>query len=144
MFGKKKPRIELLDRYLADQEYDSALAAVAAELKKNPSRFNLLLRQAEILGLAGDRDKAITVYRDLAEHYARDGFFAKSIAIYKKVLRLNPDLEEAHAELARLIEEESKSQTPVTERLPVRKAGAMPQAGTADPVSYTHLRAHET
>lgn len=128
MFGMKKPRIELLDKYLADKEYDKALTAVATELKKNPARFNLLLRQAEILGLAGDRDKAIVVYRDLAEHYAKDGFFAKSIALYKKVLRLDPKLEEAHSELARLIEEESRSNIPLTERIPVHRSPAPPDA----------------
>lgn len=117
MFGFGKPRIELLDKYLANKEYDKALAAIVAELKKNPSQFNLLLRQAEILGLSGDREKAIKVYRELAEHYARGGFFAKSIALYKKVLRLDPDLTDIHSELARLIEEEELSHRPLEERL---------------------------
>ncbi len=117
MFGFRKPRIEHLDRYVANKEYDKALTAVATELKANPAKFNLLLRQAEILGMAGNRDKAISVYRELAEHYAKDGFFAKSIALYKKVLRLDPALEEVHSELARLIEEEALSHRPLTERL---------------------------
>jgi len=121
MFGFGKPRIELLDKYLANKEYDKALQAIVAELKKNPSQFNLLLRQAEILGLSGDRDRAITVYRELAEHYARQGFFAKSIALYKKVLRLNPDLEDVHSELARLIEEEEQTHRPLEERLAARR-----------------------
>jgi len=121
MFGFGKPRIELLDKYLANKEYDKALQAIVAELKKNPSQFNLLLRQAEILGLSGDRDHAITVYRELAEHYARQGFFAKSIALYKKVLRLNPDLDDVHSELARLIEEEEQTHRPLEERLAARR-----------------------
>lgn len=117
MFGFGKPRIELLDKYLANKEYEKALAAIVGELKKNPSQFNLLLRQAEILGLSGDREKAIKVYRELAEHYAREGFFAKSIALYKKVLRLDPELQDIHSELARLIEEEEQSHRPLKERL---------------------------
>jgi cAMP-dependent protein kinase regulator len=107
-----RPKIADLDRYLANREYDKALAAVITELRKNPQQFNLLLRQAEILGMAGDRTKAIEVYRDVAERYARDGFFAKAIALYKKVLRLDPALEEVNAELARLIEEERKGRPP--------------------------------
>ncbi len=103
-----RPKIANLDRYIANREYDLALSAVAEELKKNPQQFNLLLRQAEILGMAGDRDKAIEVYRNIAERYARDGFFAKAIALYKKVLRLNPALEDVNSELARLIDEERK------------------------------------
>lgn len=134
MFGFRKPRIEHLDRYVANKEYDKALTAVAAELKANPAKFNLLLRQAEILGMAGNRDKAISVYRELAEHYAKDGFFAKSIALYKKVLRLDPKLEEVHSELARLIEEDSRSQIPLTERLAVSstKNPTAPETSTGE------------
>jgi cAMP-dependent protein kinase regulator len=120
LFGK--PKIENLDRYLANREYDKALTAVADELRRNPQQFNLLLRQAEILGMAGNRERAIKVYREIAEQYARDGFFAKAIALYKKVLRLDPGLEDVDAELARLIEEERKTQIPLEERLKKEEA----------------------
>ena len=79
-FGFSRPKFENLDRYVANKEYEKALQAVANELMRNPSQFNLLLRQAEILGLAGNRDQAINVYRELAERYARDGFYAKAAA----------------------------------------------------------------
>jgi cAMP-dependent protein kinase regulator len=114
-FGKAK--FEHLDRYLANKDYDKALKAVASEIEKNPAHFNLLLRQAEILGLAGDRAKAVAVYRQLAERYAGDGFYAKAIALYKKVLRLDPNLEEVDAELARLIEADRKIREPLDLRL---------------------------
>lgn len=124
--GFSRPRIEHLDRYLVDKEYDKALAAVAGELRKNPRQFNMLLRQAEILGMAGNRQQAISVYRELAEKYARDGFYAKAIALYKKVLRLAPDLEEVHTELARLIEEDQQSRRPFEERVVVASRPAPP------------------
>lgn len=122
MFGFNKPRIENLDKYLANKDYDKALSAVVEELKNSPSQFNLLLRQAEILGLAGNRDKAIALYKELAEKYAKDGFFAKAIALYKKVLRLDPELDEVHSELARLIDEEAKGDLPLEERLAIGQA----------------------
>ncbi len=118
--GFGRPRFEHLDRYLARREYDKALTAVADELRRNPAQFNLLLRQAEILGLAGDKDRAVDVYRKVAEAYAREGFFAKAIAVYKKVVRLDPQLEDVHAELSRLLEEESRSHAPISERVAVR------------------------
>jgi len=118
-----RPKIEDLDRYIARKEYDKALAAVAEELKRNPSKFNLLLRQAEILGRAGNRGQAVKVYRELAERYARDGFYAKAIALYKKVLRLDPELQDVHAELARLIEEDQKTRLPLEERLGATATG---------------------
>ena len=122
MFGINKPRFDQLDKYLASKDYDKALVAVVSELKRNPSQFNLLLRQAEILGLAGDRDRAIALYKDLAEKYAKDGFFAKAIALYKKVLKFDPEQEEVHSELARLIDEEAKSHLPLEERLAMDQA----------------------
>ncbi len=122
MFGFKKPKFENLDKYLAAKDYDKALAAVVNELKRNPSQFNLLLRQAEILGLGGDREKAIALYKELAKKYAKDGFFAKAVALYKKVLRLDPDEPDVHSELARLIEEEAKAHLPLEERLAIDQA----------------------
>ena len=113
----RRHRIENLDSYLAAKQYDRALAAVAAELERRPDQFNLLLRQAEILGLAGNRRRAVDVYRGLARRYARDGFYGKAIALYKKIVSLDPGEEEAHAELARLIEENRRSQRPLEERL---------------------------
>lgn len=141
--GFSRPRIENLDRYLADREYDKALAAVAGELRKNPRQFNMLLRQAEILGMAGNRQQAISVYRELAEKYARDGFYAKAIALYKKVLRLAPDLEEVHAELARLIEEDQQSRRPFEERMAAASRAAEPpaEAPAQPPAELKELRA---
>jgi cAMP-dependent protein kinase regulator len=123
----RKPKFEHLDRYLANKEYDKALTAVADELARNPSQFNLLLRQAEILGMAGDRDRAVKVYRELAEKYARDGFYAKAIALYKKVLRLEPALADVTSELARLIEEDQRSRLPLEERLALDRQPSPPE-----------------
>jgi len=100
---KGKPRFEQLDEYILRRDYGSALEAIAEEIKKRPESFNLLLRQAEILGLAGDRDRAISVYRKLAEHYAQQGFYARAIAVINKVLRLDPTREEFTRELAAFI-----------------------------------------
>ena len=100
--------LDQLDQYLAKKDYKKALDAIQKELWKNPSQLNLRLRQAEILDLMGDRDKALFVYRDIADGQARDGFYARAIAVYKKILRLDPD-QDVHTELARLIEEDRRS-----------------------------------
>ena len=100
---KGRPKFELLDQYVFQREYTLALEAIAEEIKKRPENFNLLLRQAEILGMAGDRDKAISVYRKLAEHYATQGFYARAIAVTNKVLRLDPKRQDVTKELAQLI-----------------------------------------
>jgi Cyclic nucleotide-binding domain len=98
-----KPRFEQLDEYLLRREYDMALEAIAEEIKKRPENFNLLLRQAEILGMAGDREKAIGVYRKLARHYAQQGFYARAIAVTNKILRLDASRQDVTKELASFI-----------------------------------------
>lgn len=103
MIFKAKARFDLLDQYLARRDYTSALEAISDEIKRRPEAFNLLLRQAEILGMAGDRSQAIEIYRKLAEHYAHEGFYARAIAVANKVLRLDSTRKDVTRELAQLI-----------------------------------------
>lgn len=106
--GTRGAAIDKLDQYLAARDYEKALQAITAELHRNPDQLNLRLRQAEIVDLNGDRKRAIYIYHSVAERQALDGFYARAIAIYKKILRLDPD-QEVHSELARLIEEDRQS-----------------------------------
>jgi cAMP-dependent protein kinase regulator len=138
----KRARIEHLERYLANEEYDRALEAVTSELERDPRQFNLLLRQADILGMAGNRERAIALYRQAAEKQARDGFYARSIALYKKVLRLDPNLDEVHTELARLIEEDRQSKLPLEQRLRRSDAATATAPGSLEAAEPEDDRQH--
>ncbi len=122
MIFKPKARLEFLDQYLARRDYAAAHEAIAEELKKRPENFNLLLRQAEILGLAGDRERAIELYRKLARYFADQGFYARAIAVTNKILRLDPSRSEVTKELAELIARQQEAERAERERL----ARAMP------------------
>lgn len=113
--GSSRPALDQLDQYLAKKEYEKALEAIKSELFKNPNQLNLRLRQAEILDLQGKRHKAIFIYRDIAEAQARDGFYARAIAVYKKILKLDPE-QNIHSEMARLIEEDRRTKIATQER----------------------------
>ena len=106
--GSSRSGIDNLDRYLAKKDYDKALGAIKKELAKNPDQLNLRLRLADVLDLQGKRDKAISIYRTIAEAQARDGFYARAIAVYKKILRLDPE-QDVHSEMVRLIEEDQRN-----------------------------------
>jgi len=106
--GSSRSSADNLDRLLAKKQYTKALDVIKNRLAKNPDQLNLRIRLADVLDLAGDREKAIMMYRDIAEAQARDGFYARAIAIYKKVLRLDPE-QAVHDDLARLIEEDQQS-----------------------------------
>lgn len=113
----RRYRIEELDQYLARRDYAAALSAIAEELKRHPENFNLLLRQAEILALAGDREHAISVYRGLAKHFAKQGRYSMAIAVTNKILRLDASQTEAAAELQTLLEAQRKAEEEARSRL---------------------------
>jgi hypothetical protein len=117
MIFKPKPRFDQLDQFLARREYGLALEALSEEIKRRPENFNLLLRQAEILGQAGDREQAIEVYRRLAQHYTDQGFFARAIAVTNKILRLDPSRQDVTRELASLMAAQQVSERSERERL---------------------------
>jgi len=118
--GLSRSGKENLDRLLAKKQFDKAVEVIQKALSKNPEQLNLRLRLADTLDLAGNRDKAISIYRDIAEAQAMDGFYARAIAIYKKILRLDPE-QSVHHDLARLIEEDQQSKAADRDR---RKTGA--------------------
>jgi tetratricopeptide (TPR) repeat protein len=132
MIFKAKARFDMLDHYLAKKDYDSALEAIAEEIKAKPENFNLLLRQAEILGQAGNQQLAIEVYRKVARFFAEQGFYARAIAVANKVLRIDPKNKEINAELAEFIaakeqtEEESRARFKLQARPGLKPAKPKP------------------
>ncbi len=123
MIFRAKSKFEQLDQYLARRDYRGALQAISEELRRRPENFNVLLRQAEILALAGDRDEAIEVYQKLARHFVAEGFYARAIAVNSKILRLDPSRTEATRELAdeiarRQEEEETRRRPPLARPAP--------------------------
>ena len=130
---KGRPKFELLDQYVFQREYTLALEAIAEEIKKRPENFNLLLRQAEILGMAGDRAKAISVYRKLAEHYAKQGFYARAIAVTNKVLRLDPNRQDITKELAQLIAAQQAAERETEVKLKSAEKEGLEQLKHAEP-----------
>lgn len=134
MIFRPKSKFEQLDQYLARRDYRGALQAISEELRRRPENFNVLLRQAEILALAGDREEAIKVYEKLARHFVSEGFYARAIAVNSKILRLDPARTEMTSQLANEIarrqEEEEKRRrpplTPPTPKAAPRREGEVP------------------
>ncbi len=132
---KGKPRYENLDQYVAQRDYALALEAITEEIKKRPDNFNLLLRQAEILGMAGNRETAIGVYRKLAQHYAEQGFYARAIAVNNKVLRLDPTRQDVTKELAKFIAAQQEAEQATRAKLKRATAPTAPEPPAPAPES---------
>lgn len=130
--AKGKARFDHLDLYLLQKDYEAALAAVSDEIARRPDNVNLQLRQAEILGLLGERDRAIALYRTLARRFAEDGFYARAIAVANKVKRLDPGEHELNRELAEFIASRQEAEREDRERLRLHTA---PATAAAAPVA---------
>jgi hypothetical protein len=138
MIFKGKPTFDNLDFYLARKEYDLALAAILQELKRQPRNSNLVLRQAEVMILMGDREGAIELYRTLAEDYTRQGFYARAIAVANKILRLDPSRTKVTSEVAQLISSHQAADQAAREKLtraaqPGREAAAGSESASRTP-----------
>ncbi len=107
-----RPKIEHLDLYLARKAYGKALAAIEAELEKRPEDLRLRRRKADLLLKTKDIGGSIEILQDLARRYVEDGFHARAVALFKEILKLDPDRPQIHRELASLIRKDRKETTP--------------------------------
>ena len=84
--GKIEPAIKEYERLLDD----------------NPNDVNTLNRIGDLWVRINRTDEAVKTYGRIADHYSRDGFFLKAIAIYKKINKLDPSKLDVYAKLADL------------------------------------------
>ena len=90
------------EKLLARGKYDAALKEYGRLLDDNPNDVNTLNRIGDLWVRINRNDEAVKVFARIADHYARDGFFLKAIAIYKKINKLDPSKLEIYAKLADL------------------------------------------
>src|SRR5438874_10443223 len=84
--GKIEPAIKEYERLLED----------------NPNDVNTLNRIGDLWVRINRTDEAVKTFGKIADHYAKDGFFLKAIAIYKKINKLDPSKLDVYAKLADL------------------------------------------
>ncbi|HSP35929.1 MAG TPA: tetratricopeptide repeat protein [Thermoanaerobaculia bacterium] len=84
--GKIEPAIKEYERLLED----------------NPSDVNTMNRIGDLWVRINRNDEAVKTFGRIADHYARDGFFLKAIAIDKKINKLDPSKLDVYAKLADL------------------------------------------
>jgi tetratricopeptide (TPR) repeat protein len=82
------------------------LLEAVTEYKKladdNPRDMNVINKLGDLLARAGKKQEAIRYFLRIAEFYAKDGFFLKAIAMYKKISKIDPSHLECLERLAGL------------------------------------------
>ena len=99
---KRDQIIQEAEKLAARGKLDAAIKEYKRAVDQAPSDTNALNRLGDLLVRVTRIPEAIEVYQRIAEHFAQDGFFLKSIAIYKKVNRLDPRRTETYEKLADL------------------------------------------
>lgn len=109
---------------MARKHYAKAVELAEGELKAKPGDHRLRIQLADALVAAGRGRDAVPYLREVADELASDGFAAKSIAILKRIQKIEPqpDVED---KLASLIEKKTRATAPS----PFRPAAALPEFG---------------
>ena len=98
---------------LSRREWKKALEGFQKHCGEEPKDLRSRLKVAELLERLGQKKKAIQVYREVAEAYAKDGFLLQAISVNKIILRMDPSLKEVNDRLAQLYTEKSGEAEPL-------------------------------
>jgi tetratricopeptide (TPR) repeat protein len=83
------------EKLLRQGKLDLAIAEYRAVIDDQPSDWNTANTLGDLYFRAGQIDKAVARYNDIAAHLANEGFFSKAVALYRKILKIKPDEERA-------------------------------------------------
>ena len=99
---KRQELIHQAEKLFSRGKLEGALSRYRKILKAHPNDTSTLKRVGDVFERLNRVDEAITLYKKTAQHFTNEGFYAKAIAIYKKIIRLDPTLIEAIENLADL------------------------------------------
>lgn len=90
------------ERFLAQGKLRAAINEYQRVVETDKTDYGTLNMLGDLYAKASEPDQAVTCFTQVAEHYSKQGFAQKAIAIYNKISRLKPDLIEVSAKLAQL------------------------------------------
>ncbi len=94
--------VQTAEKYVARGKIEPEIREYRKLLADNPNDINTLNRIGDLYARIQRVDEAIDFFTQIAERYTEEGFFVKAIAIYKKIIKLNPTLLEVYEALAEL------------------------------------------
>jgi tetratricopeptide (TPR) repeat protein len=100
--GKRESLIASAEKALQKGKVDSALKDYLKVLEETPGDINILNKVGDLFVRLNRNEESIPYFMRIAEHYSRDGFFLKAIAIYKKINKLDPARLDVYERLAEL------------------------------------------
>ncbi|MDP9192596.1 MAG: tetratricopeptide repeat protein [Acidobacteriota bacterium] len=90
------------EKLVAKGKIEPAIKEYERLLEDSPNDVNTLNRIGDLWVRVNNNGEAVKVFSKIADHYSKDGFFLKAIAIFKKINKLDPSKLEIYAKLADL------------------------------------------
>jgi tetratricopeptide (TPR) repeat protein len=132
-------RVKILaaaDKFIAQQKYDKALNELLKLVSTSPNDSALMNKIGDLYAQLGNAKSAIPYFEKVAESYRKGGFYPKTIALYKKIIRMDPSYLEGREKLVDLFiqqglfseakgELKGMAQTYVDSNLPARAMSAL-------------------
>ncbi len=72
-------------------QFDKAIRVYQRILDEDPKDVRVLLKVGELQQKKGDNVAAAETFNRVADTYSEQGFFLKSVAVYKQIIKLTPD-----------------------------------------------------
>jgi pilus assembly protein FimV len=89
------------EKLLAQGKIKAAIGEYKSVVRHDPKDIGTTNLLGDLLFKNGDTAEAVKCYTTVGSHYAQQGFFAKAIAVYKKIAKLQsgPEISKELAEL---------------------------------------------
>lgn len=91
--------IKEAQKFASKGQFDKAIAEWRKLVKESPNDATLFNTIGDLCLKKNSKEEAVDAYKRAADLLAEDGFTSKAIALYKKVLNIDPDKVEVHLAL---------------------------------------------
>ena len=83
--------VKKAEKLLRQGKLDLAIAEYVRMVDEQPRDWNTRNTLGDLYVRAGQSDKAVAQYEQIADHLFTEGFLPKAAALYKKILKIRPD-----------------------------------------------------
>lgn len=88
--NKDKLRLNA-QKYLQRGQLDKAIKELQRLVDEDPRDVRTILKIGDLQARKGDTGAAVLSYSHVAQFHTEQGFFLKSVAVYKQILKISPD-----------------------------------------------------
>jgi hypothetical protein len=100
--ASREELVRQADRHQRQGRNDLAIGIYERLAGQTPTDWNVVKQLADLCERAGQREAAAARFLQLADHYFEEGFHPRASALYRKVLKLDPNSERALCQLAEI------------------------------------------